>query len=248
MGDTSGSSGSADKRAQSHVVGVALMLGLAVIALGTLTVGIASLVDSQAASADAERVADGFDRAIQGAERTGHHSHRVSFSEGRLQSEDRTLRILDGGSVIESRAVEALVFDNDEYRIVANAGAVLRESSTGTALVSEPSITASEQNEVVLVSAPVLNTSHVSIGGQGGISRSIETNVSHSRTDLGTGDFAVAIETASTDAFVRYFDDRGIQTTVRQFQDDEYASIVATFPGERQGYLVTHDLRLEVRP
>lgn len=230
-------------RAQSHVVGVALMLGLAVVALGTLTVGVGTLVDSQAAGADAQQVATDLDRAVIGAERTGFHSHEISFSGGQLTTEDRTLRVLDGGSVIAEYDVDALVFENGDHRVVSLAGAVLHETGSGAVLTSSPPITHSESNEVVVVGATVLNTDHDAVSG-GGVRRAIETNVSHQRYDLGTGEFAVAIETETPDAFERHYEDLPVDS--RQFAGDETDSVVVTFPGTRQGYLVVHDLRLEV--
>lgn len=233
-------------RAQSHVVGVALMLALAVVALGTLTVGVGTFVDSQAASADAQRMADGLDRAIQGTERTGFHSHGVSFSDGTLRTTDRTLRVLENGSVIQSYEIGAVVYENGEYQITAVAGAVLRDSGHSSSLVSGPSVTSSRANEVLVVGVPRLNASHTAVGGQGTITKTIETNVSHDRTDLGIGEYAVAIETETPGPFERYFEERDGTTRRRSFRGDEHDSIVVTFPATRQGYVVVHDLNLEV--
>jgi len=232
-------------RAQSHVVGVALMLGLGVIALGTLTLAIGTLVDSQAGSADATRVADDLDRAVQGAERTGVHRHQVRFSEGTLRSTDRTLRVLENGSVVEEVAVDALVFDNDDSRVTSLAGAVVREGG-GAWFVAEPRVTHSERNEVLVVSAPMLNASRVSTGGQGGVTKTIETNVSHERINLGEGEYAVAIETTTPRPFEDFFAAHNASVQRRQFAGDDHESVVAHYPGVRQGYLVVHDLRLEV--
>ncbi|MEF8821650.1 MAG: type IV pilin [Halovenus sp.] len=238
--------GPTPSRAQSHVVGVALMLGLAVVALGSLTVGVGTFVDSQAASADAQRMADGLDRAVQGTERTGFHSHSVSFSDGTLRTTDRTLRVLENNSIIQSYEIEALVYENDEFRITAVAGAVLRDSGHSSSLVSGPSVTSSRRNGVLVVGVPRLNASHTSVGGQGTITNSIETNVSHERFALGTGEYAVAIETATPAPFERYFEERDGTTRRRSFGGDEHESVVVTFPTNRQGYVVVHDLNLEV--
>lgn len=232
-------------RAQSHVVGVALMLGLGVIALGTLTVAIGALVDSQAGSADAQRVAEGLDRAIQGPERTGIHRQQVHFAEGTLRTADRTLRILENGSVIERVSVGAVVFENGDRRVTALAGAVVREGG-GAWFVDEPRITHSERNSVLIVSAPALNASAVSVGGHGGVTTTIRTNISHNRTELGTGEYAVAIETATPRPFEEFFAAQNATVERRQFAGDDHASVVAQYPGLREGYLVVHDLRLEV--
>ena len=233
-------------RAQSHVVGVALMLGLAVVALGGLTVGIGNLVDSQAAGADAQRMAGELDQAVEGVERTGYHSHDVHFSAGTLQTADRTLRLLENGTVIAEHDVDALVFENDGHRVVSLAGAVVRDNGASAWLASPPPITHSEQTEVVAVGVPVLNTGRISVSGDGGVTRNIETNVSHDRRDLGTGEFAVAIETETPEPFERYFEEKDVLVDQREFSGDDRESVVLTFPGTREGYLVVHDLNLEV--
>lgn len=61
-------------RGQSHVVGVALLLGISVVALGSLTVVVGSLVDAGTASANAMRVADEMDGALRPVETTGHRT------------------------------------------------------------------------------------------------------------------------------------------------------------------------------
>lgn len=231
-------------RAQSHVVGVALMLGIAVVALGGLTAGVGNLVDSQAASADADRMTEGLDRALEGPERTGYHSHEIHFSEGRLYTAERTLRVLENGSVVAEHGVDALVFENGDRRVVSLAGAVLRDNGDSAWLATPPPITHSERNEVLVVGAPVLNAGEVSVAGEG-VTRSLETNVSHDRRDLGRGNFSVAIETETPAPFERQFSS-DVTVHRRTFDGDEHGSVVLGFPGIRRGYLVVHDLRLGV--
>jgi len=233
-------------RAQSHIVGVALMLGVAVLALGALTAGVGTLIGSQTADADAQRVADGFDRAVQGAERTGVHSHQLHFAEGQLRTVERTMRILENGSVVATVRVDALVYDHGEGRVVSLAGAVVRDSGASAALADPPSISHSERNGVLIVGAPALSAGRLSVSGGGGVTTTIQTNVSHDRRELGTGNFAVAIETASPDPFRRFFTEQGATVGSRQFPGDETESVVADYPGLREGYLVVHNLRLEV--
>ena len=232
-------------RAQSHVVGVALMLALAVFALGTLTVGVGTIVDSQAAGADAQRMAESIEQVTKTAERTGYATHSIRFSDGQLYTEDRTVRILEGGSVIQTHEAKALIFENDEYRITAIAGAVLRDTGQGASLVADPSITSSQENGVVVIGIPVLNGSHLSVGGQE-VTKTLEANVSHERTALGTGEYGVAIETERPETFERYFEDTDGTTHRRTFAGDDRESIVVTFPGNREGYVVRHGLQLEV--
>lgn len=232
-------------RAQSHVVGVALMLGVAVLALGTLTASVGTLVDSQTATADAQRVADGFDRALDGTDRTGMATYDVAFSEGTVRTENRTLRILSNGTVVETVEVGAVVYDHDEGRVVALAGAVVRDSGHPF-LVAPPAIAHSARNEVLAVGAPALGTAATALSGGDGVTATFRTNVTHDRRELGTGTYAVAIETTTPAPFRRYFEDQGASVTTRSFSGDTHASVVAEFPGLRTGYLVVHNLALEV--
>ncbi|PSP27330.1 type IV pilin [Halobacteriales archaeon QH_2_65_14] len=231
-------------RAQSHVVGFALIVGLGVLALGTLTLSVGTVMDSQTSTADATRVAEDMSETLQVVERTGIHSNRVTFAEGRLSTAERTLRVLDNGTVVHEIDVGALVFERDEVRVAGVVGAVVR-GGAGHAWL--PPITSSERNEVLVVGAPVLNASHVSISGRGGVTTTLQTDVSHTRTKLGNGSYAVTIETETPGPFERYFEQRNATTTRRSFPGDEYDSVVVHFPGERVGYLVVHDVDLEVR-
>ncbi|PSQ48052.1 hypothetical protein BRD19_07885 [Halobacteriales archaeon SW_7_65_23] len=233
-------------RGQSHVVGVALLLGIAIVALGGLTVGVGSLLDAQAATADANRVADGMNQAFQGIDRAGTHSQRIAFSDGHLATEERTLRIIKNGRVLKTREVDALVFERGDRRVAAVAGALVQQHGASAWLVSAPRITDSERNDVFVVGAPILNASHVTVGGTGGVSRTLRIDPSHTEHDLGTGEFAVAIETATPGPFERYFEEQNASTNRRTFAGDEHASVVAHYPGDRQGYLVVHDLSMEV--
>lgn len=233
-------------RGQSHVVGFVLVLGLGVIALGTLTMSVGTIVESQSSNADATRVAEDLDDALRVVDRTGVHSHRVTFAEGRIGTEERTLRVLEGGNVLHEVGVDALVFERGGGRVASIAGATVRGERGNAWLVDGPPITSSEQNDVLVVGTPVLNAGHVSVAGQGGVTATLKTNVSHTRYELGRGEYAVAIETETPAPFERYFDERGASTERRSFADDNHGSVVVHFPGEREGYLVVHDVALEV--
>lgn len=233
-------------RAQSHVVGATLLLGLGVIALGALTIGVGTMLESQAASADAERMATAMDEAVTGVERTGTYSHRVTFAQGSLGTENRTLRVLENNSVVERHDIDALVFRRDGRRVAALGGAIVRGEPDGAWLVSEPSISSSEQNDVLVIGAPVLDAGHVSVSGTGGVTTTLRTNVSHAERDLGTGEFTVAIETATPEPFERYFEAQNATTERRTFPGDMDVSVLAHYPETRQGYLVVHNLALEV--
>jgi hypothetical protein len=233
-------------RGQSHVVGFVLVLGFGVVALGMLTAGIGTVIDSQSANADGTRVAEELTSAMQVAERTGIYTDRVSFTEGSLTMAERTLRVFDDGTLERELAVDALVFESGDRRVTAIAGAVVHGTPSSAWLESEPPITSSESNEVLVVGAPVLGAGHTTVGGQGGVTVTLQSNVTHSRAGLGRGNFSVTIETRTPGPFERYFEELNATTSRRKFSGDEYTSVVATFPNERWGYLVVHNLDLEV--
>jgi hypothetical protein len=239
-------------RGQSNVVGVAILLGAVVIALGTLTAGIGAVVEENAAAADSARVAADFDAALEPVEATGVHRGRVSFTDGQLRTVERDLRMLNESGEVWNVRADALVFTAEDRRVAFLAGAVVRGPSGNARVRTPPPITASrgaggaDSTGVLVVGAPALNGS-VAVSGSGGASVGLRTRVTHERTDLGTGTYRVAVETATPDAWRRYFERRNATVTTRDFDDDGVESVVAAYPGERVGYLVVHEMRLEVR-
>ncbi|WP_018256302.1 DUF7289 family protein [Halomicrobium katesii] len=231
------------ERAQSHVVGVVLLLGLTAIAMGGLTATIGTIVDDQTASADATRVADDLDAALRPVETTGHRSATVSFADGTLGVEDRELRVLDSSGVVATVETDAVVFESEQRRVGAVAGAITRGRGDNTWLRATPPITSGPG--VLVVGAQRLNGTG-SVGGTGGVTTTLRTNVTHDRQALGSGEYRVAIETATPDAFERFARERGLDATVRDLDGDGVPSVVIEFEGTRTAYLVVHDMRLEV--
>lgn len=244
-GDTDGSRWPA-VRAQSNVVGVALLMGITVVALAGLTAGIGSLVAHNAASADAERVAADLDAALAPVETTGRHRGRVSFTGGRLETVDRDLWVLDGSGVVAHVEAGGLVFERGERRVAVVGGAIVRSSGESAWLERPPPLTVDRAGHVFLVGAPKLNGSDVAVSGEGGTTVTLRTRVTHRRVRLGNGTYAVAIETATPDAFARWFRKQNATVGRDDVDGDGLESVVARFPGNRTGYLVVHDVHLEV--
>ena len=233
-------------RAQSHVVGVALMLGISVLALGALTVGVGDVIDAQTAHSDATRIADEMDTALQPVSHTGPHTGTLTFADGTLQTADRDLRVYRNGTLVANRSADSLVFSAEDRRVAFLAGAVVRGQDGSEWLATDPPITASERTDVLVVGASVLGADDVAVSGSGGTTVRLQTNVSHDRRNLGPGQYEVAIETTTPAAFESYFADQNTSTVRRDIDDDGVASLVATYSGTREGYLVTHNLSLEV--
>ena len=229
-------------RGQSNVVGVALLLAVAVVSMGTLTAAVGVVVDSSAASADAERVASDLEAAFDPVAATGPRRGDVTFGEGRLYPVDRRLVVRADGRPVERVDVGALVFESGDRRVVYHAGAVVRGDERNAWIETPPPITVDE--EVLVVGAPRLGDGVGSVGGTGGVTATLATDVDHERRHLGEATFSLAVETAAPGAWERWFRERG--ATVHR-EPGAVPVVVATFEGERTGYVVVHDLEAEVR-
>ncbi|MFB6151144.1 MAG: type IV pilin [Haloarculaceae archaeon] len=236
--------------AQSSVVGVALLLGATVVAVGVLTASVGALVDGHAARADARRVAADLDDALRPVETTGHRTGTVRFADGGLHTVEREVRVFEGYGLGRRRVatvrVGGLVYDRGERRVRSVAGAVTRGRGEAAWTTAPPPIFGSEANGVLVVGVAKLNASGGAIGGSDVTAR-ISTNVTHDRRTLGTGRYAVAVETAVPAAFEAALRDRGASSVERRdFDGDGVPSVLAAFPGTRRAYVVVHDMRLEV--
>ncbi|MFB6308785.1 MAG: type IV pilin [Haloarculaceae archaeon] len=233
-------------RAQSHVVGVALLLAITVAALGGLTASVGSIVEDQTGRMDAKQVAEDFEGAIRPTETTGYHEQEVTFASGRLATVDRDLRVLNGSGHAWTISVGGLVYTSGEQRVATVGGAVVRETGGSGWVVRGPPVVASNGPGVLVVGAPRLGGRGIGISGSGGVTATLRTNVTHDRTRLGNDTYRVAIETTATDALARAFERHNATTTTRDFDGDGVESVVARYHGNRTAYLVVHDMRLEV--
>lgn len=229
-------------RGQSNVVGVALLLGVAVVSMGALTAAVGVMVDETASEADAERVAADLETTLEPVGTTGVRRGTVTFASGSIAHADRTMEVRADGAVLERVAVDALVFESGDRRVAFHAGAIVRGSGERAWLHRSPPI--SVDDDVIVVGAPRLGADVQSVGGQGGVTATVATDVSHDRRSLGTATFAVAVETTAPDAWTRRFEALGASV---DREDGSIPVVVATFYGERTGYLVVHDLDAEVR-
>jgi hypothetical protein len=229
-------------RGQSNVVGVALLLGIAVVSMGTLTAAVGVVVESSAAEADAERVGSDLEAALDPVAATGPRRGEVTFGEGRLSPVERTITVRADGRTVERVDVGALVFESGDRRVAYHAGAIVRGGGTNAWMETPPPVTVDES--VLVVGAVRLGDDVTGVGGAGGVTATVATDVDHERRHLGNATFSLAVETAAPDAWARWFNDQG--ATVDR-QAGEVPTVVATFEGDRTGYLIVHDLDAEVK-
>lgn len=231
-------------RGQANVVGVAILVGVTVVALGTLTASIGAVVEEDAARADARRVADGLDTALEPIEATGPRRGTVAFTDGELTPVERQVRVLNESGVVATVDADALVFEAGTRRVTYLAGAVVRGRSPGATMRTEPPITASRAGGALVVGVARLGDGLDPVGGGGRVA--LRTNVTHERTALGDGTFRVAVETTTPRPWRTYFEEAGATVTTRNIDGDGTPSVVARYPGERTAWLVVHALRAEV--
>lgn len=233
-------------RGQSHVVGIVLLLGITTIALGGLTAVVGSIVDGQTAAADEARVATTLDSDLRPVEGSGPDQLRVQFTEGRLATVERDIRILNASAVVRSVDAGGLVYSSGSSRVGYVGGAVVRGQPGNAWLVSGPPVTVTRDNSTLVVGAVRLNASGQAVSGSGGVTARLETNVSHRHTHLANDDYRVAIETATPEPLARALRERGLTTTVTDLDGDGVDSVVADVPGQQELELVVHETNLEV--
>ncbi|MFB6268667.1 MAG: hypothetical protein ABEH83_01900 [Halobacterium sp.] len=225
-------------RGQSNVIGVALLLGVTVVALGAVTASVGTVVDQHAAASDSRRVASDLDDALQPVETTGVRRGTVSFTSGRIETLDRQVRVLDSGGVVATVDANALRFTSGDRGATYLAGAVLTHGD-GWARTRKP-VSVTADPDVIVVGVPALR-GNVTRAATGGVTYTLRSNVSHARQSLGREGYRVAVETRHTDAFREQFRELNATVTERDVDGDGVPSVVADFPGARTAYVVVHE-------
>lgn len=237
------SEANSDGRAQSHVIGVALLLGITAVSMAGLTAAVGTVVESSTAGVDAGQVSADLDAALAPVEVTGHHRGTVSFTGGRLRTVERTVRILNASGEVRRVKAGGVVWSSHGHRVAFVAGAVVRGPPGNAVMDAEPPLATSAETAVVGVA--VLGGARFSYAGGGRVP--LSTRVAHDRTSHGSSEWRVAVETATPRPWRAFFERRGAVTSVRDFDGDGVDSVVARFPGTREFHLVVHRLHLGAR-
>jgi flagellin-like protein len=231
------------ERAQSNVVGVAILLGVTVVALGALTASVGTVVDQHAAASDSRRVAADLDDALRPVETTGVRRGEVAFTSGDLHLVDRQVRVLDHSGVVASVDANALQFSSGSRGATYLAGSVLVHGDGWSRTRTPLPVTADEN--VLVVSVPALR-GDVALSANGGGPVTLRSNVSHDRRSLGRGSYRVAVETTRPAAVRRQFERTNATVSQRDIDEDGVPSVVADFGGVRTAYVVVHETEVEV--
>ena len=230
-------------RAQSNVVGVALLLGVTVVALGTLTASVGTVVDQHAAASDSRRVAADLEEALHPVETTGVRRRTVAFTDGELELLERDVHVLNSSGVVERIDANALQFSAGSRGATYLAGSVVVHGNGWSRTRQRMPVTADSQ--VLVVSVPALR-GNVSVAAVGGASYTLRSNVSHHRRNLGRETYRVAVETTRPAAWKRQFERANATVYERDVDGDGLTSVVADFEGSRTAYLVVHETEVSV--
>lgn len=238
-------------RGQSSVVGVALLVGITMLALGTMAMAVGGVVDDATTDADIRRVAGDFDHAFRSGETARYNSAPVAFGDGSLSTAPRTIRVLNSSGVVARYDTRAVVYESPRAaaasrgpRVTALGGAIFVTHGSGTAVTRRPQIATGPG--VLVLGVPVVHDSE-SIGGTR-VRVTVETRLTHVRRTLGNDTWRYAVETTTPDAWNRTLRERGASIAAyRDLDGDGHRSVIARFPGNRTLHVIRHDVQLEVR-
>ena len=226
-------------RGQAHVVGVALLAALTVVAVATMTAAVGTVVEERADAAAADRVATGFEDALapRGA---GPRETHVPTPGGGVRTVDRQVRLLAGETTLRSFEAGGLVYAAGDSRVAFVGGGVARGRPGSATLVDRPPLAV--RNGTLLVGVTTL-------GAPPGRATDaptavVRTNVTHERLRREGGDTRIAVETRTPGAWERALD---APTTTRDLDGDGVPSVVVDPVGDRRLSLVVHGLDATVR-
>lgn len=229
-------------RAQSSVVGVALLVGLAIVSIAGMTVAVGTVFEDRAAAAGADRVAAGFDGALD-PNGLGPERDRIATPNGQVRVVERTLRLRVAGRTVATYEVGGLVYATTGRRVTYLTGSIARSNPASATVHGEPFVRTADGE--LFVSVVALGAAPGRAVDSGAVV--VRTNVSHERRELRPRDYRVAVETRSAGAWAERLESIG-RTSRRDFDGDGVPSVVVDPPGGGAAHLVIHRLGLEVSP
>lgn len=231
--------------------GLVVLLVLTVIGLGGLIVGISVIIHTGATTADSERIADEISQLLS-SDQTGPQHHTINIGDGEIESEPRTIRVLDGtkddsddrtANVLYRHDGEALQYQLDNHGVTASTGAVILETRSGASMYQPPQITPDFGTHELIT---LTDLSAVETSDNTNSLLELQVSNDYERYNLSTRDRKVAIETRYPDLWSEYLATRGFDSvTELRFGDDEYPSVVAQLDQERPSEVLIHEITLE---
>ncbi len=230
-------------RGQSNVVGVALLLGIGVVAIGLLTASVGGLVDAQLSTADADAATNGFTSLRDGVFDGTNESHPIHVTDGEFARVNRTVRLISEDGEPRTYDADGYVATFGGHRVAFVGGAVVRGTRANARLVTP--VPLSFAGDAAFLPLPTLTGASADGGGLGG-GAELRATATRNVTTLPTDSYTVAVETATPDAWERSFERQGFGTTRTDFDDDGIPSVVATVPDERTFAVARYNLTVVV--
>jgi len=233
------------RRAQSAVVGVALLLAITAISLGALTATVGVLVEENAAAATGEAVSEGFaDLVAPGP--AGVRRATVPLGDGGLRTVDRAVTVRNETGTVARVNGSALVWDAPDRRVVALGGAVVDDGAAGERMASAPTVAVDDRT--ALLGLATVAGEPRAVDGAPSTRVSLVGDTTVTRQRLPPGEYSLAVETSTPEAWERTLSAHNATVTRTGDDGDGTATVVATFPPNRRLDLVVRRIRLEVRP
>jgi hypothetical protein len=227
-------------RGQAHVVGVALLAAVTVVAVAAMTATVGTVVEGHADAAAADRVATGFDDALS-PRGVGPRETRVPTPGGGVRVVDREVRLLAGGAPVRVVDAGGLVYGSGADRVAFVAGGIARGRPGAATLLSRPSLAV--RNETLVGGVTTLGAA--SGAATDSPTAVVRTNVTHDRIERESGDYRLAVETRTPDAWTRALP-AGLDATTTDLDGDGVPSVVVDAPADRRLSLAVHRLRAQV--
>lgn len=234
-------------RAQSAVIGVALLMVITVVSIGVLTAGTGVLVDEAGRNADVQRVTD---RLLEGYEpRTllGGSTISLPVTGGTLETVPRTIEIRRAGSPVEIFETAGIRYRRAGHSVTAVGQAILRDRGGRARFIREPRLVRVFESggkrvlsiSVVLVEDTLDHTVH-----RAGEQR-LTVMATHERRMLEPGRYAIALETTAPEAWERALEDLAKWIRIEERGEDGRYRLLVEFGRVHEVRLVvTH---VEVR-
>lgn len=236
-------------RAQSAVVGVAVLLALTVVSVAVLTAGAGTVVDDAAAGADAARVADRLAERYRPARVVGTRTVDLTVTGGTLRTVPREVALRRGNDTVVAPRTAALRFDRDGATVRALGRAVVRGDRDGALAVREPEavrrVVADGRTTLVVSLVALAGTVDRTLGESERLRLAV--TASHVRARPPAGNYTLRVETATPGPWRRHLADRARSVRVVDRDGDGVPSVVAELGPADEVLVVVHRLEVTVR-
>ncbi|ERG99465.1 MAG: hypothetical protein J07HQX50_00611 [Haloquadratum sp. J07HQX50] len=236
-----------DTRGQAAVVGVALLLGVTVVAISGLTATTGSIVADGIAVADLDRVSGQLQHSLA----TTNYPKRteIRLTRGQLQVANRSIWLLEGGSIQWAGHAGAVIYTDGPRELVAFGGTVVQATPESVSQRGQPRIATAPDS--LYIGVPLLDTSGLDAVSTSGhqLSVGLTATVESDQTMLAPATYAVGIETDYPEVWAKALTATGASTTTqRDIDGDGIVSVIGHFEQPRAVHLVRHivEIQLEV--